>query len=69
MVKKTFKVKGMHCKSCSILITDAVSEIDGVNNVKVSLADNTVTVDYDEKKVKDEMIKKAIVAEGYHVRG
>ncbi len=68
MVKKTLDVKGMHCKSCEMLIKDAVSEIDGVKKVDVSLAKNTVTIDYDEKKVKDATIKKAIEAEGYQVR-
>lgn len=67
-MKKTLNVKGMHCKSCEMLIKDSLSEVDGVNNVKVSLTDNTVTVDYDDKKVKDAMIKKAIETEGYVVR-
>jgi len=67
-MKKTLNVKGMHCKSCEMLIKDSLSEIDGVSNVKVSLTDNTVTVDYDDKKVKDGMIKKAIETEGYIVR-
>jgi len=67
-MKKTFKVNGMHCKSCSMLITDSVSEIDGVKNVKVSLVENTVTVDYDDVKVRDGVIKKVIETEGYKVR-
>jgi copper chaperone CopZ len=38
-----------------------------VNKVDVSLIKNTVTVDYDEKKLKDIAIKKAIESEGYKV--
>lgn len=68
MIKKTFNVKGMHCKSCEMLIKDAVSEVDGVKTVNASAVKNTVTVDYDETKVKDVMIKKAIETEGYQVR-
>ena len=68
MTKKTFNVKGMHCKSCEMLIKDSVSGIDGVKTVAASAIKNTVTVDYDETKVKDGMIKKAIESEGYHVR-
>jgi copper ion binding protein len=67
-MKKTLNVKGMHCKSCEMLIKDSLSEIDGVKNVDVSLTKNTVTIDYDEKKVKDNMIKKVIETEGYQVR-
>ena len=67
-MKKTFNVKGMHCKACEALIKDAVSEVDGVNKIDVSLINNTVTVDYDEAKVKDAMLKVAIEGEGYHVR-
>ena len=51
-----------------MLITDSVSEIDGVKNVKVSLVENTVTVDYDDVKVRDGVIKKVIETEGYKVR-
>jgi copper chaperone len=68
-MKKTFNVKGMHCKSCSMLITDSLSDVDGVKKVDVSLNDNTVTVDYDEKKVKDSLIKNTIEKDGYQVRG
>lgn len=67
-MKKTFNVKGMHCKSCQMLIIDAVSEIDGVKTVDVSLTKNTVTIDYDENIIKDDVIKKVIEKEGYKVR-
>jgi Cu+-exporting ATPase len=67
MMEKTFNVKGMHCKSCEMLVKDSVTELDGVNKVDVSLIKNTVTVDYDEKKLKDIAIKKAIESEGYKV--
>ena len=66
-IKKTFNVKGMHCKSCEMLIKDAVSEVDGVKNIDVSLLKNTVTVDFDDTKVKDIQIKKIIETEGYKV--
>ena len=65
-MKKPFNVKGMHCKSCEMLIKDVVSEIDGVKKVDVSLINNTVTVDFDDKK--ENIIIKIIEKEGYHVR-
>ncbi|MEM4637675.1 MAG: heavy metal-associated domain-containing protein [Candidatus Woesearchaeota archaeon] len=66
-MKITLNVKGMHCKSCEMIIKDSLLEIEGVNGVVVSLAKNTVTIDYDERKVKEEMIKKIIEREGYKI--
>lgn len=67
-MKKTMNVKGMHCKSCEMLIKDSVGELKGMNNVDVSLIKNTVTVDFDEKTLDESKIKKTIEAEGYIVR-
>jgi P-type Cu+ transporter len=67
-MKKTFNVKGIHCKACEILIKDVLSEVDGVKKVDVSLINNTVTVDFDDKKAKENAIIKIIEKEGYHVR-
>jgi copper ion binding protein len=60
-------VKGMHCKSCEMLIEDSVSEIKGVSHVKAHLTKNKVSVKFDESKAKIEDIKKAIESEGYKV--
>lgn len=67
-MKKKFKVKGMHCRSCELIIKESIGEFEGVKSVDVSLKDNTVTVDYDEKKVKEKMLKEIIEKEGYVVR-
>jgi P-type Cu+ transporter len=66
-MKKKFNVKGMHCKACEMLIKEGLSEIGGVKSVDISLIRNTVDVDYDEKKIKDAQIIKAIEKEGYKV--
>jgi copper ion binding protein len=60
-------VKGMHCKSCEMLIKDSVTELDGVKKVDISLAKNTVAVEFDDTKIKEAAIKKAIENEGYKV--
>lgn len=36
MPKHVLKVKGMHCKSCVMLVTDALAEI-GASNVSIVL--------------------------------
>jgi len=65
--KLSMNVKGMHCKSCEMLIKDSVTELDGVKKVDISLAKNTVAVEFDDTKIKEAAIKKAIENEGYKV--
>ncbi|HII72312.1 TPA: heavy-metal-associated domain-containing protein [Candidatus Woesearchaeota archaeon] len=66
-MKKDFNVKGMHCKSCGMLIKDSVGEIPGVNEVLVSHALGKVMVDCDDS-VDEGLIKEAIRKEGFEVR-
>lgn len=67
MARIALKVKGMHCKSCEMLIKDSVSELDGVKNVDASSIKSIVNVEFDESKVKESSIKQAIENEGYKV--
>jgi len=64
-MKKEFDVKGMHCKSCEMLIIDALEELDGVKNVKVSSKDDKVIVEHNS--VDESLMKKTIESEGYKV--
>ena len=64
MIQK-INVKGMHCSSCEMLVKDALSDMDGVNNSTASHKDGIVEVDFDENKIELEAIKKAIRNEGY----
>mgnify|MGYP001612959483 FL=1 len=66
MTKITLKVTGMHCKSCEMLIADALEEA-GVSSAKVDSKTGTAVIEFDEKKIKIEKIKKVIEAEGYKV--
>jgi copper chaperone CopZ len=58
-------IKGMHCKSCVMLLKDTLSETEGVKNADVSLEKNSAKITFDEKKVKPEQFVKLIKAEGY----
>lgn len=64
-MKKEFNVKGMHCKSCEMLITDSLEGLDGVKNVKASAKDGKVIVEHNS--VDESLMKKAIESEGYKV--
>ncbi|MFH1641781.1 MAG: heavy metal-associated domain-containing protein [Nanoarchaeota archaeon] len=58
-------VNGMHCKSCEMLIKDALEDQEGVKKVYVS--HNNVTVTFDEKIVGIDQLKSIIKKEGYEV--
>jgi copper chaperone CopZ len=64
-MKKIFKAKGMHCNSCEMLLKDTLEEIDGVTNAVPSFKSGSVEIEYDDSKVDDSTIKKAIVSEGF----
>ncbi len=66
-MEKTVRVTGMTCAMCVKSIETAVGSIDGVENVKVNLATETVFVRFDEKKVDFETIKRVIEDLGYGV--
>lgn len=59
-----FKVNGMHCGSCEMLIVDALNEM-GVERAEANHKKGTVTVTFDEKKIRPDDIMKTIRKEGY----
>jgi len=61
--KINIKIKGMHCKSCTMLVTDALEDINVKSDVKVGEASLT----FDDSKVSMEQIKAAIKQEGFEV--
>jgi copper chaperone len=67
MSNKILNVEGMSCDHCKMAVTRAVSALEGVSAVDVSLDNNTVTVDYEEGALSLEAIKEAIESQGYDV--
>ena len=63
-MKKIIKIDGMGCQHCVNRITEALSAIDGVDVLEVSLEDKTATVDVEES-VADEVLMDAIDEEGF----
>lgn len=64
-MKKIFKIKGMHCNSCSGLIESELR--DKVNKISVSYKDEKAEIDFDENKISRNEIKKIIENLGYEV--
>ncbi len=69
MTTKTFSVPDIHCGGCAASIKGAVGELDGVEDVTVTLETHTVDVAYDEATVPVDSIVTAIEDQGYVVAG
>ena len=65
-MEKTFKITGMHCSSCEMLIKDALED-SGVKVKEISSKKGIAKVDFDEKKTNESKIKTIIEGEGYKV--
>ena len=63
-MKKIIKIDGMGCQHCVNRITEALSAIDGVDVLEVSLEDKGATVDVEES-IADETLMNAIDEEGF----
>ncbi|WP_414698673.1 heavy-metal-associated domain-containing protein [Peptacetobacter sp. AB845] len=63
-MKKIIKIDGMGCQHCVNRITEALSAIDGVDVLEVSLEDKSATVDVEES-IADETLMNAIDEEGF----
>ncbi len=64
MNKTHFNVRGMICAACSAHIEKAVKNVDGVNNVTISLLNNSMTVEYTDS-VNESDICSAVEKAGY----
>ena len=67
MRSRVFRIGGMSCAACSSRIEGAIGEIDGVQSVVANFGNNTATVTYDDSKVTEEMIAKAVTGAGYQM--
>jgi copper chaperone len=68
MTNAVLKVEGMSCNHCVQSVQGAVSKLPGVQDVKVSLSEQQVTVNFDEAAVSEAKIKEAIEDQGYDVK-
>jgi len=66
MQKTTIPIKGMHCKSCEILIEDSLKEISGVSKVFVSLKRKEAEI-HSNRVLKSEEISHKVEEAGYEV--
>ena len=65
MVKKRFKVEGMHCSGCVIAVEGAVEDLPGVKSAQANYARQIADVEYDENQITPAQIIAQIELAGY----
>lgn len=65
MKSQKFDIKGMTCSACSLAVDKNVSKLEGIEGVNVNLLNNNMVVKYDESKLSDDKIMKAVEDAGY----
>lgn len=64
-VTHTFRVEGMHCGSCALLIDDVLEDLPGVRSTQTTLKQGRATVDLDLSQNSPQDVVKAIEELGY----
>ena len=65
IVTQTFPVKGMHCASCSSIISKKIKKLDGISSCDVNFVTEKATVSYNPKKVNPHKMNTQIEKLGY----
>jgi Cu+-exporting ATPase len=66
MTRSTFPIIGMHCASCAKNLTSAIQKVPGVTDVHVTYTTDQATIEYDEKAIDWEKLKKAVSSIGQY---
>ena len=65
MVKKTYRVEGMHCSNCAMNIESLEDDLPGIKQVSASYQKGQMVVEFDEAKVSEAQILAALEKRGY----
>lgn len=65
MATKTFRVKGMHCASCSAIIEKTFKKAEGVESVEVNYGTEKAKISFDETKTSPHHLSQKIEPLGY----
>ena len=65
MSTQKYNVKGMHCASCSAIVTKKLSEVEGIRQVNVNLATEQATLEFDGNALTDETLNEVVNKYGY----
>jgi P-type Cu+ transporter len=67
MKKIALSISGMHCASCAQKIEQSLAKMDGIERANVNIATERATIEFDDRKTKQEKIVRAIKKLGYGV--
>ncbi len=62
-LKKKFKIEGMHCTSCAMMIEGELEDIGA--NAKCSYATQTLEVEFESEKITENDLQIAVEKAGY----
>src|SRR3990167_7488169 len=65
MAQHTYKVKGMHCASCSAIIEKTLKKVGGVHSAEVNYGTETAKVTFDEAKTDHQHLSQKVEHLGY----
>ncbi len=65
MVKKTYRVEGMHCSNCAMNIEGIEDDLAGIKQVSASYQKGQMVVEFDEAKISETQILAAVEKRGY----
>lgn len=65
MIKKKFKIIGMHCSSCAMTIDMDLEDLEGVKSSNTSYAKQETEIEFDSQKVSDTLVIENIKKSGY----
>lgn len=63
----TLPIKGMHCRSCELLVEESLKDVGNVDRVQVNYSTGEAVVHYHGDKPSENSLRKAIVEAGYEV--
>jgi len=67
VTKKIFKIEGMDCPSCAMMVDDVLEEMPGVLSSKTNYAKSRTEVCFEEEKVASQDIASSIEQGGFTV--
>jgi copper chaperone CopZ len=65
ILKKTYRVEGMHCSNCAMNIEGIEDDLPGINQISASYQKGQMVVEFDEARVSENQILVAVEKLGY----
>ncbi|MBI2600071.1 heavy-metal-associated domain-containing protein [Candidatus Daviesbacteria bacterium] len=65
MIKKKFKIEGMHCNSCALSIDMDLEDLEGIKKAQTSYAKSELEVEFEPETVDDNKILESVKKTGY----